>query len=666
MKLYFKSVIEPKKLLSALCLLLAMLLTASPTFAQEQDEADDATSFRERIAEIQEQASRTAEEDDPKEDADDEATEEAVEESAPEQPVVEDSYVGWMELSGPLRQGPVPFAWMSAGDAQPTLGDLVGQLDYVASEEDFLGVVMYLNGEQLSLSEIHGITQAVHRVRDSGKTVVAVSEAYELRSYLLASAADMIVLQHKGMVELNGLMMEEMYLAGMLDKIGVKADLMQVGQYKGADEAMTRTEPSEPWNENIDALLDDMYLQIVETIARQRGLSVEGLEKLMAQTWSLDDVGLVRAGLVDRLSERDLISVTELEYGEDFVWDVEMGLSYTSRAMPNNPFAIFQMLFNAKPTNTTKSTIAVIHGDGPIHGGRSTIDDGMFSDASIGAQTWSEALDEALNDPNIKGVVLRLDSPGGSALASEMIWQAVREVGNEKPVYASVDHLAASGGYYIISAADKVYLSPQSIVGSIGVVGGKLTLGGLYEWAGINVKQRVRGPLGGMFNSVEPFNDEERAAVLSALERIYDQFLDRVEIGRGNRIADVNSIAEGRLFTGRQATTNGMADELKQFDEVVKLLAKDLELTEGHYDVLHLPRPITFQEFLDQSFGFAAKTPNLMHVIHQQGGSVREFALLQRLVGPRHWNMITQQLSALMLLHEESALTVMPNAILIR
>jgi len=182
-----------------------------------------------------------------------------------------------------------------------------------------------------------------------------------------------------------------------------------------------------------------------------------------------------------------------------------------------------------------------------------------MSESTIGSRTMTAALEDALLDDNIKGVVIRLDSPGGSALASEVIWQSVRELKAAKPVYCVIGNMAASGGYYIACATDRIYIQPHSILGSIGVVAGKMTLGGLYDWAGIHVHRRTRGPGGDLFSSVDPFTDEQRELLRDAMTLTYEQFKDRVREGRGDKLPDLDAVDEGMLFTGTQSVANGLA-----------------------------------------------------------------------------------------------------------
>ncbi len=567
--------------------------------------------------------------------------------------------VGWLELSESLRDGPIPFAWVTAEDAGPSLGDVLDRLDYVATHDEYLGVVIYMDQPGLRLSQVLSIAEKIAEVRASGKLVLAYAEAYNTMDYLLACSSDLILLQHKGEVQMSGVAVEEMYLAGLLEKIGAKADLIQIGKYKGASEAMMRTGPSEAWSQNFDSLLDDLYSQIIGQIADGRGMTHTEVEALLGDSWTMQDTDYLRRRVVDRLTDRDLVDVTEVEFGDNFTWDDSMGWGEGELNI-NNPMMLFGLLFKEQDTRTSRPTIAIIHASGAIHSGESSYGQGLFDSESIGSRTLVDVLGDARDDDHIKGVILRIDSPGGSALASEIIWQAVRDLGEQKPVYISIGSMAASGGYYIACAGDEVYLSPSSIVGSIGVVGGKIVMGGLYEWAGIKVHRRSRGPLGDIFNSVEPFTDDQRVVVRESMELVYDQFIQRVTIGRGTRLPDVGSVAEGRLFTGRQAVENGMADKLGGVAMAMTDLTQELGMQDGEYDVVHLPRAMSLQTFLNSMFG--AQAPN----VSANTASLPWIETAKRVLGPRAWSSVSTAVQGLLLLQDEPVLTLMPNAIIIR
>lgn len=568
--------------------------------------------------------------------------------------------VGAIKLAGPLHEGPAPFSWVSDADMGPSLRSIIAQLRYVAKSDNHKGIVFFLDQPALTLAQIDELSAAIQETRKAGKKILFFAEAYDLHSYLLASSGDQILMQQKGFLELTGMGVEEMYLAGLFEKIGLKPDFVQTGKFKGADEQFMRKGPSEAWSENFDKLLDDMYGQVVTQLAKGRKLNKQAMEKAMAGTLSMGDSELIKSGLIDRATDRDILDVTTKVFGDDFDWDQTIGRSKSDESLDmTNPFAALQAMFTDQPLSPKRNSIAIIHCDGVINSGKSS-PGGMFGGSVVGSNTILEALKTVKKEPLIKGVILRINSPGGSALASEVMWQAMRDVAREKPVWVSIGSLAASGGYYMACGADKVYASPQSIVGSIGVVSGKIAMGGLYEWAGITVHRRSRGPLGDMFNSVEPFTPEQRKALTAMSERIYEQFTDRVKKGRGNKVKDIAAVAQGRLFTGKQAQKNGLVDELGGIEIALDDFAVQLKLEPGQYDVIDLPKPMSMTDFLNSMFGGTVQAPRL--TAEQMG----MLSALKATMGPRAWPAIQQSLEGMSLLHKERVLTVMPQVIVVK
>ncbi|MFN3166231.1 MAG: S49 family peptidase [Phycisphaeraceae bacterium] len=580
------------------------------------------------------------------------------------QPAPLDDTVGWLVLDAPLREGPVREAWVSEADAGPSLRTVLDQIDYVAANDHYLGLVVYLDMPGLTPTQTDAIYQALLKLRKSGKTVVTFAQAYSTADYVLASAGNLIALQHKGSVELSGIHIEELYLAGLLKKVGIEPNFIQVGKYKGASEQMMREGPSEAWSKNMDGLLDGMYDTLLSRIAEGRGVSQDKVEQMMERSLTLDDRGLLQAGIVDRLAGRDLVDVTEIEFGDAFVWDTEMGrqpANAMQQAMAANPMMMLGALLSEPVIETTGPTVMVIHAEGAIVPGDSTYGDSLFGGASIGSRTIDEMLDDALYDDNVKAVVLRLDSPGGSALASEVMWQAIRQFGESKPIVCSIGGMAASGGYYIASACDEIYVEPRAIVGSIGVVAGKLNLEGLYDLVGIRVHTRSRGPNADLLSSVDNFTEEQEAKLRAAMTLVYDQFRDRVATGRGARLKDLDAVDEGMLFTGKQAVDHGMADGLGGLSDAIAFAAKQAELEAGDYAVMELPHPISLAEYL----GSLLSGPSLPFGLT----SPEQGALLgatRQLVGEGAWVQVTRALHGITLLREEQVLVLMPRAVVVR
>lgn len=574
--------------------------------------------------------------------------------------------VGWLEISGRIADSPLPLAWVDEEEQKSTLRGLVGTLDRIANDKRYLGVVLYLPDPELRLAQVKELTAAIARVQDAGKKVLAFAEAYELSGYLLACAADKVVLQTNGELFLAPLEVEEVYLAGMLEKIGVRADLMQVGRFKGAREPLTNTRPSEEWSQNMEGLLDDLYGQIVAIVAERRGLEAAQVERALAESWAMTDREYVESRLVDAVSDRSLTSVSGELFGSNFEWDQEM-LPGRERQQAQNPFAIFQKLMQGQKQTIKRPSIMVVRASGVITMGDSQVGGeqaGAFGVDSIGSGTMAEVLAEARKNDYVKGVILRIDSPGGSAVASEAIWQAIHQTAQSKPVYASIGPMAASGGYYMACAADRIFVNDASIVGSIGVVGGKLVLGGLYEKLGLYVQRRWRGQIGDVFNSVEPFTAAQKQSLLKAMQHTYDVFVERVKAGRGERLADVAAVAEGRLFTGRQAVTNGLADELGGLDRAVAAMAQQLGLQKGQYDLVDRPQPLSLSEYLQNVFG--ASAPPGLRGADMAGRWAGWAEVWQQVLGARSWPAVSRALSGIMLLSGEPVLTLLPAAISIQ
>lgn len=577
----------------------------------------------------------------------------------PAGPAVQAATVGWLELSGPLRESPPPFAWVTEEEMGPSLQTVLRQLHHVAESSRYKGIVIYLDYPELDLTQTDAIAQAIAAIRAADKKVLVFAEAYDLRTYLLACSADQVLLQRRGEVMLEGLGVEEMYLAGLLDKIGMKADFVQIGKFKGADEPLTRTAPSEAWNQNINSLLDDLYASILTRIAEGRRLKPDEVEAILRDCWTMSDEQLVARRVVDQVCDRDMIEVTEIAFGDDFAWDEDLGQSPVAAAN-TNAFMFFQSLFQASAPRPKRDSVAVIHALGPITSGESTYGDGLFSSDTIGSRTMTDTLADAADDDKVKAVVLRLDSPGGSAIASEVIWQSVRETAEKKPVYVSIGSMAASGGYYIACAADEVYVAPDSVVGSIGVVGGKFVAGSLYEKIGVGVTRRSRGPHGDLFNSVEPFTPAQRDMLTKAFENTYTQFTERVKAGRGARLGDVEAVAQGRLFSGRQAVTNGMADKLGTLDQAIRDAAQRAGLQPGRYDVINLPPPMSLPEFLETIFGTSTQAKAAAPV---SLGSVAPLA--REVLGERRWRAVRSIVVGMLQLQREPVLAIIPAAIII-
>ncbi|MBS0196594.1 MAG: S49 family peptidase [Planctomycetes bacterium] len=567
--------------------------------------------------------------------------------------------VAWLEISGAPSERPHELAWLVGSADHPTLREVIEGIDEIAHDGDCRGVVIRLKDAELSASQVEEIGAAIKRVREAGKKVHVFAEGYAATDLMLGSYADEIIAQRGGEVTLPGIYMEEMFLADTLAWAGVKADFVQVGDYKGASEMFARSGPSKEWDSNISQLLDSMYQHMREPIKQGRKLDDAKLDAAMNEAWMADAADAKRVGLID--AEADLPALSDhlkAAYNGEVEFDKrELGDAGTMTPDASNPFAMMAALSKQPKNKPTGPTIAVLHIDGEIIDGESK--SGFSGGGSVGSRTIRNALEDILAESNIKGMIVRIDSPGGSAIASEVIWQGVRRVAAAKPVWVSVGGMAASGGYYIAVAGDKIYVNPSSIVGSIGVVGGKMSLKGLFDKFNVHVVGRGRGPRAGMFSSTSPWSVEDANLVRQKMTATYDQFTKRVTAGRSG--IDLKTTAEGRLFTGDKAIAMKMADKIGGLDDAINDMAESLKIDE--YDVMDYPGPRALGEVIQDTLGGLMAAPQIKSPAPTPvGAQVRD--VVREVVGERAWKQLAPQVRAFMLMRDEPVLLTSPHAII--
>jgi len=565
--------------------------------------------------------------------------------------------VGLIEIEGTPAERRSPFAWLEA-EAPPTLQQLVEALEGAAERSDLDAVVIRLKEASLGQTQVEELGAALDRVREAGKHVSLYAYSHGTRSIQLGAHADEIIVQEGGAVSLPGMHLEEMYLAGTLDWLGMEPDFVQIGDYKGASEPIARTEPSPEWDLNIDQLLDSLYGNVVAEIAEGRGLSRGELQTAMQDAWLADAERAIELGLIDAAVDlpkldghlADVLGEPEVEWRQDLVDTGDAAID------SSNPFAMFQFLMSKPEYAPDRDTIAVVHIDGPIVDGDST-PAGLFGSGNVGSTTIRRILEELRKEELIRGVIVRVNSPGGSAIASEVIWQGLRRVAAEKPVWTSVGAMAASGGYYVAVGGERIYANPSSIVGSIGVVGGKIAMGGTYEKLRINVVERSRGPMAGLFASTRPWNEEERELIARRMTEVYDLFTERVSQARSG--IDLSKTAEGRLFTGDKAIGLRMVDRLGGLDAAIEDMASELGLVQ--YDVMDYPGPKGLDELFKDIFPMAGG-----RTLPGGGALGEKVAALREVVGPAAWPQVRAALEAMAQFREEPVQLVLPRALIVR
>ena len=537
------------------------------------------------------------------------------------------------------------------GELGANLGDILKRLDQAANDDDISAVVLEIRNPSIGRGKLNELREAVGRVRSEGKRVVAQLEAATMQDYLLASACDEIVMPESGTLIIPGVRVEVMFYKGLFEKLGVEADMMRMGDYKGAAEPYTRESMSPELRSQYELLVDDIYDQLISMIAEDRDLEADKVRELI-------DVGLFtpaqaqEAGLIDSVAYDDQLSSGLQE--SLAVEEVELERDYAKKKVDSDfsgmlgMMKLFEMMMGVESSKRASSNkkIAIIYATGMIMPGKST--SSILGDQIMGSDTIVKALRDAENDKTVAAIVLRIDSPGGSALASDLIWRATRQC--EKPLIASMGDVAGSGGYYISMGCDTIYAEPGTLTGSIGVLGGKIAVGGLVDKGGLTTDVISRGQNSGIYSMDRPFSDSERAATRRMIEEVYRQFVTKAAEGRGMSVEEIEPLAGGRVWTGRQARAKGLIDELGTLRDAVAAAKQEAGLGEEEkVELLILPRPTSV---LDQLLGIDAEVQSplsigLSEVAPEAAQILRDASQIKRLFS-------------------EPALFLMPHAIRVR
>ncbi len=507
-----------------------------------------------------------------------------------------------LRFDGPVLEAPDENAQLFAllgGRKARTLRDWVRTIERAADDKEVVGIAMIVEQPQFGFAQMEEITRALKAFRDSGKKVYCYIDYAGNSTYALACAADHITLAEHSLLGIVGLHAEMGFYKGLLDKIGVEADMMHCGAYKSALEPFTRTEPSPEAAENVNWLLDGIYDRWVAMIAKGRGLSIEQVTALVDRA-PLEAEDALEHKLVDTVgSFADYKQMLRKEFGKDAEVVKKLGEDSRFEIDFENPFAIFQMFAEMMETRgaPAKPGIGLIHIDGLIMVG--TNDAGPFGGGGVaGSTTIRAAFEKAREDDNIKAVVVRVDSPGGSALASDIMWKAATRCAAEKPLIVSMGNVAGSGGYYVSIPGDTIFAEETTITASIGVVTGKFIWNELMEdKLGITTTEFDRGKHAGLTSMNRKWTESEREWMTRYMNSVYEQFKYRIKQSRGDRIVgDLEGMAGGRVYTGRQALERGLVDKIGGLSDAVAAAARKAGLDE--YEVYVLPEPKDFTDFL--------------------------------------------------------------------
>src|ERR1043165_9456719 len=478
------------------------------------------------------------------------------------------------------------------GGPDQSLTGLVMQFKKAKVDKRIRGILLDVDMSGLGWGKAEELRDAITDFRSAGKPVYAYLEFGLNKEYYIATACNKIFVAPPGELFINGLAADVMFFRGSLDKLGVYPDIYQIGKYKSAGDMFTQKQMTDAHREYINSMLDDLFNRYVNTIAQARHKSPDDVRKLIDDA-PYSAVQAKQAGLIDDSMYHDAVEQQLkklLGYKDSDAFTPVRGADY--RDVEPESLGL-----------NKGERVAVIYATGDIGSGSSQ--NSPSGDQSIGSDTLAKAMTDAAADKSIKAIVLRVDSPGGSGLASDIIWHAVEAANQKKPVVVSMSDVAASGGYYIAAAASKIIAQPSTITGSIGVVAGKPVMRGLYDWLGISNEYVLRGKNAGMFRETEKFSDYEAAKFEAWIKNTYyNHFVPTVAKGRGKDAEYIDSVAQGRVWTGAQAKDKGLVDEFGGVDkaiEVAKELAK-IPADKGVERVI-LPYPRTFLQDLLSSDG---------------------------------------------------------------
>lgn len=454
-----------------------------------------------------------------------------------------------------------PFAEFIGISQGQSFASLLTQLRKAKVDPQIGAVLVEINSPQIGWAKAEELRRAIIDIRNSGKPVYAYMEIGSSKEYYIATAADKIFLPPSGDLFVTGLMAQVMFFRGSLDKLGIEPQVIQIGKYKNAPDQFTRKQMSPEHREVVNAILDDYFNRMVSEIAQARRKSPEEVKAIIDQA----------PYSAEKAAELDLIDGAL--YKEQLYEKLKEALGYKENEEIRLVTTERYRRISANRLGLNKGEkIAVIFGSGPINQGRSE----FYYDQTIGSDTMVKALLEAASDDSIKAIVLRIDSPGGSALASDLIWKAVETAKSKKPVVVSMSDVAASGGYYISCNANKIVAENSTITGSIGVFLGKPVLKGFYDWLGISTEYVMRGKNSGIFREAEKWTEEEESKMKELANRIYyEEFVPKVAQGRGKSFEEIDAIGQGRVWTGSQAKERGLVDEIGGLEKAIEI-AKEL------------------------------------------------------------------------------------------
>ncbi len=586
--------------------------------------------------------------------------------AAPDEPQAtekERTIVAVFRLDGPITETSAEEPFPLFGLPGTSLKDLVSRLGKAADDPAVKAVVILPESMPSGPAQVEELRAALSLVRSHGKEVYVHADSLVMGQYVLACGASRISLVPTGPVIIPGLQGSSLHVRGLLDKIGVKPDFVTEGAYKSAAELFMREQPSPEADEMMNWLLDSRYASFKEQIAKGRKTDAAKVQGWLDQGLFTADQAKA-SGLIDAVEHRqDFEAMLKERYGSDVIFAKKYGRKNEPDLDFSSPFSLVKIwmeLFRGPEKKAdARPAVGIVYVNGPIMDGK-----GMASPfgGSLGAfsSDVQRALEKAAADNSIKAVVLRINSPGGSATASEVILDATRRLKTKKPFVVSMGDVAGSGGYYVACAADTIFADATTLTGSIGVLGGKLATTGMWKKIGITFKEYKRGQNAGMFSTDDVFTESERARMRAFMDEIYGVFKNHVTEIRGKRLKKpIDELAGGRVYTGAQALELGLVDRLGTMNDAVAFVAGQAKIKD--YDVRVVPEPKNFLEQLMEGLSGGRDEAGHVRLAAGQDSLFKLAAPYLQNLDPTRTAAVASVLRRLEILQKEGVVLTMPE-----
>ena len=495
--------------------------------------------------------------------------------------MVEDNSVLHLKLDVPITENEIenPFEGLPIPGAESPLGLLPFKsvLKHAKEDSKIKGIYLDLSVFMSGYGVAKELRDAILDFKSSGKWVIAYSEFYTEQAYYIASVADQVYLNPEGEIEFNGLSIEVSFFKKLFDKLEIHPQIFRVGDFKSAVEPFMLDKMSAENRLQLNALIADLHHTLLTDVSKSRNISYDVLKQMADKMSVTNTKSALQAGLIDSLFYFDQVQAALRG---------RLGLSREA-AINLIKFGKYKKSFSSY--NNSKNEIAVIVADGDILPGKAR-------NGVIGSDTFAEELRKARNNDRVKAIVLRINSPGGSALASDIMWREISLTTKVKPVIASMSDYAASGGYYLAMGCDSIVAQPSTITGSIGVFSVLFDVSSFLDHKmGITFDEVKTGEVGELVTITRPLTEVEKAVWQKKTEEIYNSFTTKAAAGRNLPIDELRKVASGRVWTGAQAKERGLVDVLGNFEDAVKIAARKAGVEED-YRIRYYPKQKTFIE----------------------------------------------------------------------